>query len=615
MIKLSVIIITLNEERNLERCLSSVREIADEILILDSFSTDKTKEIAENYGAHFIQKEFEGYVKARRTVESLAAYDYILAIDADEALSEELSASISELKKNWNYDGYFIARKTNYCGQWIHHSAWYPDRKLRLYKRGSGQWEGKYVHEKYTLFPDKKTGRLKGDLLHYSYYKQQEHWDRTEKYAQLSALELFEKNRTTSLFHAYFKALFKFFRGYFLNFGFLDGRKGYEICKIVAWGTYKKYALLLELKKNKKPLKVLHISSAVSWRGGEQQLLYLHQALQNKNIEQIVVCPLNSKLYQYLLNSENANLIGYKKSPLFSLFFALRIKRICNQEKISLIHAHDSHAHSFAFLSSLIYGNKTPLIVHRRVAFPVSNSWLSKLKYNHKSIHLIVCVSEVIKNLMSKNIRNSNVLKVVHDGIDLNRFPNKSKTHRLRSLLNISDDTFIIGNTSAIDRYKDYYTFVDTAEIILQSIPKVHFVVIGSGSLENEIKAYINQKQLTDYFSFTGFRVDIPELLPDFDLFLMTTRIEGLGTSLLDAFACRVPVVSTNAGGIVEIIKHKVSGMLANIGDSKQLAENAIQLLNDEILRENIVDGATKTLQNFTTNKMANNIISLYSEI
>lgn len=249
MIKLSVIIISLNEERNIRRCLSSIKALADEILILDSFSTDNTKEIAKSFGAQVVQKKFEGYVAARQDVEKMAANDYILAIDADESLSEELHNSIINLKENWIKDAYFVARKTNYCGKWINHSGWYPDRKLRLYKRGSGEWTGKYVHEKYALSSNKNSGKLKGDLLHYSYYNEKDHWERTRKYANLSALELFEAGHTSNFIHASFKAAVKFIRFYILNRGFLDGKKGYKICKITAWGTYQKYTLLRDMRK------------------------------------------------------------------------------------------------------------------------------------------------------------------------------------------------------------------------------------------------------------------------------------------------------------------------------------------------------------------------------
>ena len=144
---------------------------------------------------------------------------------------------------------YSVARKTNYCGTWINHCGWYPDRKLRLYKRNSGEWIGKYVHEKYALLPEKTSVNLKGDLLHYSYYNESEHWKRTEKYADLSALELFETGRKTSLFQVYLKAAAKFIRVYIKNFGFLDGKAGYRISKISAWETYQKYTKLLKAQK------------------------------------------------------------------------------------------------------------------------------------------------------------------------------------------------------------------------------------------------------------------------------------------------------------------------------------------------------------------------------
>jgi len=247
MIKLSVIIITLNEERNLERCLLSVKDIADEIVVLDSNSTDKTLAIAKSFGAVTQQHAFEGYVTARKRVEALASYDHILAIDADEALSDKLIESIKQLKNNWKYDGYSIARRTNYCGKWVNHSGWYPERKLRLYKRGSGEWTGKYVHEKFILYSGEKVGKISGDLFHYSYYRVEDHRLRSEKYAYLSALELFESGYKISLFLIYSKTIIKFIRDYFVKFGFLDGKTGYTISYIAARATFIKYKRLSDL--------------------------------------------------------------------------------------------------------------------------------------------------------------------------------------------------------------------------------------------------------------------------------------------------------------------------------------------------------------------------------
>ena len=357
---------------------------------------------------------------------------------------------------------------------------------------------------------------------------------------------------------------------------------------------------------------VLHLSGAITWRGGEQQLLYLYEELKLQNIEQFVVCPLGSELYKRLKKTNIDNIIGYKKNSSINLFFASTLKKICKKYKVDIIHVHDAHAHTAAFLSAMIFGNKTPLIVSRRVDFPIGKSWFSKLKYNHSSIKAIICVSEAIKKIMAVDIKNKNILKVVHSGIDLNRFPHKEKTGKLRQLLKLNEDTVIVGNTSAIAPHKDYFTFVNTAAIILNSMPEIHFIIIGNGPLENEIKDYIKQKGLTKNITLTGFRNDIPVLLPDFDVFLITSKTEGLGTSILDAFACNVPVVATNAGGIGEMIEDGITGLLGEVGNAAQLAEKVVLLMQDESLKRKVKEGATAKLNSFTKEQTARKTLEVY---
>jgi len=360
---------------------------------------------------------------------------------------------------------------------------------------------------------------------------------------------------------------------------------------------------------------ILHLSGANSWRGGEQQLLYLHDALKKQNVTQIVVCPLNSELYNRLKNRNKEQLIGYKKSSSLNLSFALRLKKICIQHKVDIIHVHDAHAHTRAFLSAWIFGNKTPVIVSRRVDFPIGKSWFSKLKYNHKSIRQIICVSEAIKVIMAADIKNKQVLTVVHDGIDADRFPFKSKTHKLRPLLKLSEDAIVIGNTSAIAPHKDYFTFADTASVILKTLPQAYFVIIGSGPLEQEIKDYIKQKGLVENITLMGFRNDVPELLPDFDIFLMTSKTEGLGTSILDAYACNVPVVATIAGGIIEIVEAGITGLLAEVGHAEQLAQQVIFILNDDALRKEIIKNASEKVKSFTVEQMSDKTMVIYKKM
>lgn len=169
-VKISVAIITFNEEKNIERCIRSVQEIADEIVVVDSHSTDKTKDICLNLGVNFIENMFEGYVEQIKFTLTQVSYDCVLSIDADEALSDELKDSILDVKRNWTHDGYFFNRLTNYCGRWIRHCGWYPDKKLRLYDKNKGAWQGVNPHYAFKMNENANAQHIRGDLLHYSYH-------------------------------------------------------------------------------------------------------------------------------------------------------------------------------------------------------------------------------------------------------------------------------------------------------------------------------------------------------------------------------------------------------------------------------------------------------------
>ncbi|MCK4407890.1 MAG: glycosyltransferase family 2 protein [Bacteroidales bacterium] len=252
MPQLSVVIITLNEEKNIGRCIDSIKDIADEIVVVDSFSTDKTRQICESENVRFILHEFEGYIEQKIYASSQAKFPYILSLDADEALSEELKKSIIKVKENWNFDGYTMNRLTNYCGKWIKHCGWYPDKKLRLFDSRLGKWKGVNPHDEFVLKTGAKTTHLKGDILHYSYYSLEEHLKQIEKFTDISSKELFKNGKKFSSFKLIFNPVFKFIRDYFFNLGFLDGRLGYIICKYSAKATYLKYYKLIKLHQQKK---------------------------------------------------------------------------------------------------------------------------------------------------------------------------------------------------------------------------------------------------------------------------------------------------------------------------------------------------------------------------
>lgn len=249
MPKISVVIITLNEEKNIGRCLDSVMSIADEIIVIDSYSTDKTERIALEKGAVFIKNKFVDYVSQHEFADLQATNDYILSLDADEVLSDDLAKSIQSVKQYWNHDGFSMNRITSYCGKWIHHSGWYPDTKLRLYDRRKGQWIGKKIHERFALMDGCTKGHLNGDILHYSYHSISQHILQANKFTELTALAAFEQGKKSNLFKILFNPVFKFIRNYIIHLGFIDGYYGFIVCTISAHATFLKYVKLRELHR------------------------------------------------------------------------------------------------------------------------------------------------------------------------------------------------------------------------------------------------------------------------------------------------------------------------------------------------------------------------------
>ncbi len=252
MIKLSVVIITFNEEKNIERCLVSVKEIADEIVVLDSFSKDNTQAICEKHGVKFFQHAFDGHIQQKNRAITYASNEHVLSLDADEALDETLKKSILEIKNNFAKEGYYMNRLTNYCEHWVKHCGWYPDTKLRVWDRRKGHWTGINPHDKYELFTgDKNAGFLKGDILHYSYYSVEDHYKQVEYFTNISAKAYFENGKKAPLFKLIVNPVAKFIDHYVLKLGFLDGKAGYLISRISAFATYLKYKKLRDLYHQK----------------------------------------------------------------------------------------------------------------------------------------------------------------------------------------------------------------------------------------------------------------------------------------------------------------------------------------------------------------------------
>lgn len=248
---ISVVIITFNEEKNIGRCIDSVREVADEIIVLDSYSTDKTIDIASSKGAVIYQQNFAGYGPQKNAALQLCSNDLVLSLDADEALSTGLVHEILHEKKSPGYHAYMMNRCTNYCGKFIRHGSWYPDRKIRLFSKSIVRWNDDMIHEKVELSPKAIVKRLKGDILHYSFNTIDEHVAQINKFSTISAETLFLKGRRTNFFKIIVNPSWAFILAYILRMGFADGLYGFIIAVNISHLTFLKHTKLMTLQRRK----------------------------------------------------------------------------------------------------------------------------------------------------------------------------------------------------------------------------------------------------------------------------------------------------------------------------------------------------------------------------
>lgn len=245
MVKISVVIITFNEERNISRCIDSVRAVADDIVVIDSFSKDSTKMICLDKGVRFIEHSFKSHIDQKNFAVSQAIYDHVLSLDADEYLSEELVQSIIKAKSTWPTEAYRMNRMSNYGGKWIKHGNWYPDQKIRLWNRRYGLWGGENPHDKVIIKRGVKVRHLEGDLLHRAYQDSTETLSKIQRYSEIFAKETVGK-KTSSTSKIIIRTSFAFFKSYILKRGILDGFEGLMVALAVANHVAYKYAKLYE---------------------------------------------------------------------------------------------------------------------------------------------------------------------------------------------------------------------------------------------------------------------------------------------------------------------------------------------------------------------------------
>ncbi|MGC4100704.1 glycosyltransferase family 2 protein [Ferruginibacter sp.] len=244
---------TYNEEKNIRRCIQSVQKIADEVIVVDSYSDDATVEIAQFLGAIVKQSKFDGYISQKNKAIALAKHPYVLLLDADESLTEELANSILEEKKHFTFKAYSMKRCSIFCGREIRHGLWYPDKKLRLFDKRLGNCGGMNPHDRIVMPEGTAVKLLKGDMMHAAFASIKEYQRRNEQISNVISQSMYDAGARKYRFKIIINPLWAFINGYILRLGFIEGREGFIIAVLAAQQTYLKYQKLRELLQQEIP--------------------------------------------------------------------------------------------------------------------------------------------------------------------------------------------------------------------------------------------------------------------------------------------------------------------------------------------------------------------------
>jgi len=347
-------------------------------------------------------------------------------------------------------------------------------------------------------------------------------------------------------------------------------------------------------------MKLLQITASPVWRGHEQKIIYLYEAYRDKNTfeDQYIVCANNSPIYN-VATEKGMQVIGFDFKSEYDFKFAKQLAKIVEEKDIDVVLMHNSTAHTLAVLSHKFFKMKAPLVLCRTLIRRVDTNALRKWKYNYKGIKSILCVSQAVVDVLKFAVKDHSKLSIIGSVTDINKFKKQAPSGMLHEQFNIPKDYKLIGNIAAFTGFKDHYTWVDTVEILVnRQTVKAKYILVGIGELEEEIKQYVAKKELSDHIIFAGFRKDIPELLPEFDVFMFTSNNEPTGGVLLESYACKVPIIAANAGGIPEVIVDKNTGLLAEVGNPTDFADKVELLINDTELQKKLVENGFLHLQN-----------------
>jgi glycosyltransferase involved in cell wall biosynthesis len=355
---------------------------------------------------------------------------------------------------------------------------------------------------------------------------------------------------------------------------------------------------------------VLHIDTERTWRGGQQQAAWLLEGMLARGWPAAVVCPPGS----ILEDRGRARSWPVHTVPMhgeLDVAAGHRIARIARDGGLSILHAHSSHALALGLWARL-FDRRLRLVASRRVDFPIRGHFLSRLKYSTGTLDRIICISAAVRAQLLADGVPPGKLVVIPSGVDTRRFAGVRPPPHFRRSLGIPSGHLVIGTVAALADHKDYPTLLRAARIVLDKEPDISFVAVGDGPLHKEIAALARELGLGKRFLFQGFREDVGRYLKVFDVFVLASKTEGLGTSVLDAQALGLPVAACRAGGIPEIVTDRETGLLVPPGEPDALAAALLELAHDPELRAKLGAQAKKAVQEHDVSRTVESHLELY---
>ena len=362
-------------------------------------------------------------------------------------------------------------------------------------------------------------------------------------------------------------------------------------------------------------MNLLQITISQVWRGHEQKIIYLYEAFENNPGigNQYIFCAKDTPIHTIAVE-KNMQVIGLDVSSKYDFKIARQISKFIKEHEIDIVFIHSSKAHTLAVISHLVFKHSAKLVLCRTLIKRVDTNFFRKWKYNYKGIKKIICVSNPVVDVLKFAVKDHSKMCVVGSVTDIDKFTKTKKNGLLNKEFNIPEDHKIIGNIAEFTGFKDHYTWIDTVkELVKRNSFKATYILVGKGSLENDIRDYVHEKNLEAHIIFAGFRKDIPELLPELDLFMFTSNNEPTGGVLLEAYACRVPIIAANAGGIPEVVINNETGLLAEVGNPTDFADKVEFLISKPSLQKKLSEnGYQYLIGNFTKKVIAE---KMYNEL